>query len=427
MNGRLRKWVGGLIWPLLTIPVIGALGLPLAIDLLLLLALIVGSKLSLRVMYANVAVLAGLFLLAIEIPVRLVLDASPFYRPQDLYSEVELIRNPGHQRRYLPNIKTEFHSPHGDLVAIGGKALFVKHPHLIQSRSLRFETDEFGYRNAKGSAKVAEIVLVGDSFVAGDGLDQDDILVSQIKSITGTKAYSVAFPDDPAGYSRRLHEAAAWLKPGLPKIFFLFAGNDFQFASRPSVQNQGPSETPIYLLLMKQLSAKGAYTRLLHQRLGLKSPMVLNNVFTGLLATYGRSSYDRSDVSIVSGQKTKRDFALYQPYLENAKRSDVGKISLNFPLPPNQAAGTRCVILIPSKEQLYLALEGGLSRDSILVSIIKQQQIFEPQTKIIDLLPVFEAEARRTPGRLLFLPDDTHWTPDAVRLTVRHLEAQACL
>ena len=83
MSGRLRKWVGGLIWPLLTIPVIGALGLPIAIDLLLLLALIVGSKLSLRVMYANVAVLAGLFLLAIEIPARLVLDASPFYRPQD--------------------------------------------------------------------------------------------------------------------------------------------------------------------------------------------------------------------------------------------------------------------------------------------------------------------------------------------------------
>ncbi len=61
------------------------------------------------------------------------------------------------------------------------------------------------------------------------------------------------------------------------------------------------------------------------------------------------------------------------------------------------------------------------------MSVIKQQQIFEPQTQIIDLLPVFEAEARRTPGRLLFLPDDTHWTPDAVRLTVRHLEARACL
>ena len=70
MSTRLQKCFGGLFWPFLTIAVIGALGMPVAVDLLLLLALVVGSQLSLRVMYVNVVVLTGLFFVAIEIPVR---------------------------------------------------------------------------------------------------------------------------------------------------------------------------------------------------------------------------------------------------------------------------------------------------------------------------------------------------------------------
>jgi hypothetical protein len=407
--------------------VIGALGLPLAVDLTLLLTLIILSRLSLRVMYINLAVLGGLFALAIEMPTQLLLKTSPFYRPQDQYAEVAFMTPPDHPRRYLANVTTEFQSPHGDLVAIGGRSLFENHSTLIQNRSLRFETDEFGYRNAKGSAGIAEMILVGDSFVAGDGLDQSETLSSQVRSLTGKTAYSLAFPDDPAGYSRRLHDATAWLNPDLPKVFFLFAGNDFQFRSRDPDRGQEHAASKIRRLLTKQVIAKGAYTRLLYQEFSLISPTVLNNIFSGILSGLGKDGNEKPYVSIVRSKEIEQDFALYQPYLDNAQKRSLSDISLSFPLTADQSATTQCVVLIPSKEQLYLALEGLLPPESPLVLITKQQMPFGSTTRVIDLLPLFTAETRRNPDRPLYLPDDTHWTPNAVRLAVRHLMAQRCL
>lgn len=422
-------FLGAILWPIVALPVIGAFGLPLAVDLLLLLAFVfvIASKRSLGVAYANLTVLVCVFLLLIELPSRIVIQTTPYYRPQDLYAEVPLLQREGHQRRYIPNVNIAFKVPHGDLVAIGGRGVFEARQGLIRSAELIFQTDEYGYRNAKGSASGADLVLIGDSFIDGAGLDQSDTPAQQINSLTGKNAYAVAFPDDPEGYGRRLTEAYSWLNPDLPKVLFLFAGNDFIFQKVDKGIAQQGGEFSIHSLLVKQLRAKGAYTRLLYQRLHLKSPSVLNNIFASALDGYSKANLHNSDVVIARSEAVSHDFALYRPYLESAEQTDPKAISVRMGLTRQQLATTKCVVLIPSKEQLFLTLENKHPNDSPMLNVVDQQISSLTKARIVDLLPIFVNESRRNPDKALYLPDDTHWSPHAVKLTAHVLSAKACL
>jgi len=415
-----------LLWFFLALLVVGALGLPISLDLVILLLLALVSKLSIKVLYSNLVLLLVMVLLVIELPTRLIIDASTFYRPQDQFAEVPIFKEPSHQRRYLPNIKTDFQSPHGDLVAIGGAETFQDYSHLVQARTVRFETDEHGYRNTPGSAQTAELVLVGDSFVEGVGLSQESTPASQIKTLFGVNAYSLAFPDDPPGYIRRLNESEAWLRPELPKIIFLFAGNDFQFSgiTESTAINQ---TSRLSNLLIKQLGAKGAYTRLLYQRVGLRSPALLNNIFMGLISRGGSETQRASKVVIKQWEMSQTDVVLYTPYLTNAAPTLSKNAKVQLTLTKEQRDTTSCLVLIPSKEQLYLGVNGGLGPENPLLPVVTSDASLQPSIKKIDLLPLFIASARTNPSLPLFLSDDTHWTPDAVGLTVKHLRAQGCL
>ncbi len=422
----IRKFFVGFLWFALAVLVVGTLGFPLSIDLTIIGVLALVSRLSTRVLFINLGLMVALFLTVIELPTRLLIETPPFYRPQDQFAEVQILKDANHQRRYLPNIKSDFFSPHGDLVAIGGKQAFEDHPNLIQPKTVRFETDEHGYRNSPGSASQAKLVLLGDSFVAGDGLDQRDTVASQIRALTGLAAYSLAFPDDPPGYTRRLRESAAWLNPGLPKIIFLFAGNDFQFSDNADTLAK-TSEPPLSKLFTKQLAAKGAYARLLYQVLGLRSPVLLNNIYAGLLAGVHQNKPHSPRVLLAQTSSPQQTMALYQPYLENANPELAKGAEVQLPLPENQLATVRCLVLIPSKEQLYLALEGKIQPQNPLASVAAEQVLLPPAAKIVDLLPSFIANARTNPSQPIFISDDTHWTPHGARLAVGNLYDQGCL
>lgn len=426
-GGQSLKRFSGMLWPFFALPVFGALGLPLAVDLLLILLVSIFCRFSAASLYLNLLVFLVLLLVVIEFPVRYLIEITPFYRPQDQFAEVQVRQSSPTPRRYLREINEHFESPHGDLVAIAGQKTFQNYPDMVSARRLTFQTDEYGYRNAPGTAKHANLILVGDSFVDGTGLSQENMIASRVNAKTGLIPYSLAFPDDPTGYVRRLDDSKQWLNTSLPKIFFLFSGNDYKPQGQTQPVQNIHHQDMLWRILSKQTAAKGAYARLLYQRLGLKSPVVLNSAIASVISMAPADGTALPKVSIVGPDKFAQAWALYNPYLEIVTLASEQAVHVNLPLTTDYVSSTKCVVLIPSKEQLYLSLHAPAASKNPFLRAVEEQSTLPLSIKKVDLLPIFVTHSRKSPERPLFWSDDTHWTPHAVEVTVDHLMASGCL
>jgi len=132
---------------------------------------------------------------------------DPFYRPHERFALDD---------RYPPHIDATMDMAFGDLIAIGGPDF----THAAEPRIVHFQTDAAGFRNNRGLA-ADDVIIIGDSFVAGHSGDQKDLLAGKLSSALGQPVYAYGFPGDFAAYARRLK------KLGRPAWIFAFEGNDF--------------------------------------------------------------------------------------------------------------------------------------------------------------------------------------------------------
>jgi len=123
-------------------------------------------------------------------------------------------------RRWAPNLHVSGTS-WGDLADMAGD------PSLRQLRHVDFRTDELGFRN-NHSGKDIDLLLVGDSFGAGLGADQDSTPAARLERATGLRTYSLAFPGSPHDeYIDLLMESPhLTFHPHAELVWILFTGND---------------------------------------------------------------------------------------------------------------------------------------------------------------------------------------------------------
>jgi len=151
------------------------------------------------------AVAIGIGALMIVAGVGLLPDI--YYRPHEKYDA---------GGRYQPNVNITFPSPFGDLVAIGGDEFRS----ISEPRTIEFVTDGKGFRN-RDEYRKGDTVLIGDSFVAGNGLSQELLVGERLSKRTGKKHYAIAFPANFVTYAKML------AAHGLAAYVFVFEGNDF--------------------------------------------------------------------------------------------------------------------------------------------------------------------------------------------------------
>ena len=123
-------------------------------------------------------------------------------------------------RKYQSNIEDVISMPHGDLVAIDRRMEY-----LSVKREQKFITDKRGYRNDGGNINY-NLVLVGDSFVAGTSTSQENTLSNITYREYGIKPYNLGFPGNISIYKQKMKE---YLKdfPDAKFIMYVFEGNDF--------------------------------------------------------------------------------------------------------------------------------------------------------------------------------------------------------
>ena len=87
---------------------------------------------------------------------------------------------------FAPNFRYANDRAFGDLANIGNLPSFRRYHREV------FTTDEFGFRNSPGSGtgKPPAVIVVGDSFVVGSGVSDQDTLSAQLSYLTGKTVYN---------------------------------------------------------------------------------------------------------------------------------------------------------------------------------------------------------------------------------------------
>ncbi len=174
-------------------------------------------RLSLSLLTMAAGLLVALVLL--EILLRCLGPGHLYRTPDDMLATFDYRRGHG---IYKPQRQGEMLIPFGDLVAIDGRTRAA----IAEPRLVSYHTDSLGFRNDADYAG-QQVLLVGDSIVAGSGSTQADILSDQLKRDYGIDAYNLAFPGELHSYVRYVQGFFKTHQSGPKAYIFLFEGNDF--------------------------------------------------------------------------------------------------------------------------------------------------------------------------------------------------------
>lgn len=158
--------------------------------------------------------ITGLYAVAIQFAG---LEDAIYFQPHAKYGSWD---HGSHHKVYRRNVTATMEVPHGNLQGMTSESIAVP-------RTVRFVTDSDGFRNDR-DYHGQEYVLLGDSFVVGNGSDQADTLRAQLERDYAIDTYDLAYSGDPYDYLlyvdgfRRRHGDEFRI------LLFLFEGNDFR-------------------------------------------------------------------------------------------------------------------------------------------------------------------------------------------------------
>ncbi|MDH3692885.1 MAG: hypothetical protein OEU36_25945, partial [Gammaproteobacteria bacterium] len=168
------------------------------------------------------------------------LGDSLYYRPHERFAIKDKDLKHG---RYKANVDYEGLMPHGDL-----RALAVHTNVESEPREVVFQTDSWGFRNYE-DYNGQPYVLVGDSFIVGNGTTQGETLAEQLRSRYAIDVYNLAHPGSVRDYAKYIRTFRKRLSDEPGVILFLFEGNDFPTPNAPQTktaptQRHWPSRVP---------------------------------------------------------------------------------------------------------------------------------------------------------------------------------------
>jgi alginate O-acetyltransferase complex protein AlgJ len=258
------------------------------------------------------------------------------------------------------------------------------------SQAVVWETDEYGFR-ARADLPDPDLVIVGDSNVAGSGLTQRDTLAEVMSSVHGVRAYPFA----PASLSS--------------------FGNDVRFRNRP------PKAVVIAVVERDFLSEFSAGEvprggiRLVRSGMLKRLEVALVRVRRLNLLRYIRASINGRSPPLAYGGM------LFLQGPGAIKTPDPGDLFAAAEKLASYGADMRArgiglaVLIIPNKETIYADLLPGAPKPTLLRSL--RWELHSRGVEMLDIESAFRAA--RMSGSPPYLRDDTHWNALGVRLAAQ--------
>lgn len=259
-----------------------------------------------------------------------------------------------------------------------------------------WETDSYGYRRAINARADCPVAIIGDSAIAGSGLTQDDTLASVLENRLGIGVYP-------------------------------FAPSDFRtFTRDPRIQ----ARTPIVVVLsavernigtLQTLSDTRFRRRLADFRTQVMKFAPLRDVAVQVDRAMKSSGlhYVRAQVAGRADPVERGGFLFLEGPSANRPKPqsavDAAVVRIRYFDRWCRDRGARFILLpIPNKENIYHDLFPGQVKPTFLRDL--HLELSRQGIESIDTQSAFE-RARAAEGQSLYLRDDTHWSPEAVRLT----------
>jgi len=345
-------------------------------------------------------------LIVVDLASRPILRDSLYYRPGDMFKN-RLPSMPS-QSRFDKNV-TEVISTYGDMAAMSGC------DDCREMRMVRFQTDDFGFRNSDYDPdKPVDIIVLGDSFGAGEGTTQPKIVASLLQSEYGFHTYNLSM----SGYN--LWQELIDLQAELPRLkthentvvlWTVFAGNDFE---TPYGNNLEPPPSKGWIDRMKvsfdifrrrspifQYAQRIYYSTEGHRP---KDSAIAKEFING------------EKMYFYSGDVEVRD-RTYEEFLKHRNHDKARVVLEQMKTIADKKGFEVAVVLIPSKPEVYSWVfdenelwtsDTAASGISIAIEAMCDENGFE----FLDLKPTLIAESQRLwekSEKLLYWYDDTHW------------------
>ena len=313
------------------------------------------------------------------------------------YREHEKYAIPGGP--YKPNVQEVIDQPHGDLVAIDP----ALPRHLWEPRKVEFITDSRGYRNRTDFSGERHI-LVGDSFLVGNGVTQGDILPEVLRKRFGIRAYAMAYPSDPVDYERRAYSATQDFGRAATFSFFFFEGNDFwaDASAAAEVRSYSRRYDDMRLVLIRELfgssTAPETWYKIIRQATRRLTPMRFRPTTIGNFGTLSLAHYNEQTAVAVSASP-----------------------GLQLRFPSGVWERTACVFFIPTKARVYPETLPERARKPAYPApalLRLKEALKNYPVAVVDLTESLMAARDRLgqEGKLLFWKDDTHWNAEGMRV-----------
>jgi len=327
---------------------------------------------------------------------------KPYYRPHEMLALEKI---------YQPNQKVRVAVPHGDLLATDP----MLPQDLAQPREEVFATDSIGYRNDQDFAQ-EKLLIVGDSFVAGIGNTQEDVLTMQLRRDFGINAYNLGFPADTQGYAERI----AWARAKFPGIscigMVLFEGNDFQLVNSAEVASRNAIPKGFQ-------QAVKSYTRL------IRGHSEFSKMFYGLTTRAWEVAQER--IKTRSPGSDARELPSRTTFVKSVREAPMGFLhgyaevvqrqsfdDYNFVRDRLTEAMPDFVLFVPDKYRIYSRLFDDSAVDQLpnaqwnyLSSVTARLGI--PAVNLTEPL-IERAQQIISDGRTVFWRDDTHWNREGI-------------
>ncbi len=250
-------------------------------------------------------------------------------------------------------------------------------------------------------------VLVGDSFIAGNGNSQEDLLASQLTDRYGIDSYTLAYPAGIPEYMKFILYLERTYGTGFKVLLFLFEGNDFDEA-----------------FSRRQFVVKRNAVRVLFDsyRAFFKETVLYRYTFSLAAARTKRTFTSR--VFTVGGHRIGE----FEEYIRVTERG-------SYKLPEEAVSALSRVrgridhiFFIPTKYRVYYRFlaEGNakpLPNAQWEAAKALSERLHVPCTDLTGPL-VAESEELLRKGRFTFWKDDSHWNRNGIAVAARVVAEQ---
>ena len=378
------------------------LGLPILLDALISLVLFYFINKLIAALIFNFLIISSCYLIGFYID-----TSEVYFREHEKFSTQYF--------SYLPLVNSNKMQPYGDLAAMLPLHLREK---IAEPRTIEFVTDRKGYRNRE-YINNPDFILVGDSFVVGNGTTQNSIITEQLsRHFLNLKFLNLGYPSDPIHYENTVRKNIESFGPKTKLLVFYFEGNDFGHATKDDNDELNFSEL-IYKLIFHFEDIKTNYlirfypkSNTLIRGVRWKGLLFISKIFSP--PPLEKIEHEGSDVVLIE-TIGKHKVGFYKPYTKKTLESSLDTYTWNDKELIDRISA---IFFIPTKYRVYKNIQINSGFDILKKSYSKYC------IPVIDLTPTLKDYADKIlkEGKYVYWRDDTHWNDLGISAAVDRIK-----